>query len=254
MPTHISPKSAESAATPIVSIHELRARCSNCSMRELCLPYGLEQHDLHQLDQLVASRHRLKKGEILFRPGDPFTALHAVRLGSTMTTVLAEDGREQVCGYHLPGDLLGLDGVEAGQHRGQSIALEDSEICSLPLERLEELARHAPALQRNLLRFMSREIDRDHYMMLLLGSMRAEERLAAFLLNLAHRYRQRGYSSTEFVLRMTREEIGSFLGLKLETVSRLFSRFQQEGLVQTQGRAVKLLDVTALKQLAGQRC
>jgi len=253
MATHISPKSAGPATTSVISIHELKARCSNCSMRELCLPHGLDQHDLDQLDQLIASRRRLKKGEVLYRPGDPFTALHALRLGSTMTTVLAEDGREQVCGYHLPGDLLGLDGIEAGYHKGQSVALEDSEICALPLDRLEEFARHAPALQRNLHRFLSREIDRDHNMMLLLGSMRAEERLAAFLLNLAHRYKQRGYSSTEFVLRMTREEIGSFLGLKLETVSRLFSRFQQEGLIQTQGRAVKLLDVTALKQLAGQR-
>ena len=222
-------------------------------MRELCLPYSLDPHDLHQLDQLVATRQRLKKGDILYRAGDSFTALHAVKLGSTMTTVLAEDGREQVCGYHLPGDLFGLDGIDNGHHKGQSTALEDSEICSVPLERLEELARHVPALQHNLHRFLSREIDRDHNIMLLLGSMRAEERVAAFLLNLAHRYRQRGYSSTEFVLRMTREEIGSFLGLKLETVSRLFSRFQQEGLIQAQGRAVKLLDVTALKQLAGQR-
>jgi CRP/FNR family transcriptional regulator len=250
----IPPLPRTAGATPsVVSLHELRARCSNCSMRELCLPYSLDAHDLHQLDQLVATRQRLKKGDILYRAGDSFTALHAVKLGSTMTTVLAEDGREQVCGYHLPGDLFGLDGIDDGHHKGQSIALEDSEICSVPLERLEELARHVPALQHNLHRFLSREIDRDHNIMLLLGSMRAEERLAAFLLNLAHRYRQRGYSSTEFVLRMTREEIGSFLGLKLETVSRLFSRFQQEGLIQAQGRAVKLLDVTALKQLAGQR-
>jgi len=238
---------------PVISIHDLRTRCSNCSMRELCLPYDLEPADLQRLDQLIATRQRLKKGEILYRVGDPFTGLYAVRLGSTMTTVLAEDGREQVCGYHLPGDLFGLDGVDGGEHKVQSVALEDSEVCALPLERIEELARHVPTLQHNLHRFLSRELDRDHNIMLLLGSMRAEERLATFLLNLAHRYRIRGYSSTEFVLRMTREEIGSFLGLKLETVSRLFSRFQQEGLIQAQGRAVKLLDVAALRQLAGQR-
>ena len=244
---------ATATASRVISIHELRERCSNCSMRELCLPFGLDQDEMRQLEQLTAKRVQLKKGDALYRAGDPLTGLYAIRLGSCKTTVLGEDGREQICGHHLTGDLVGLDGICAGQHSGHAIALEDSELCVLPLDRLEDLARHVPPLQRNLHRFMSREIDRDHNIMLLLGSMRAEERLAVFLLNLAQRYRQRGYSSTEFVLRMTREEIGSFLGLKLETVSRLFSRFQQEGVLQVRGRAVKLLDLPALKQLAGQR-
>jgi CRP/FNR family transcriptional regulator, anaerobic regulatory protein len=244
---------ATATASPVISIHDLRARCSNCSMRELCLPFGLDQNELRQLEQLTTKRMKLKKGDALYRAGDPLAALYAIRLGSCKTTVLGEDGREQICGYHLMGDLLGLDGICDGEHSGHATALEDSEICALPLDRLEDLARHVPTLQHNLHRFMSREIDRDHNIMLLLGSMRAEERLAVFLLNLAQRYRQRGYSSTEFVLRMTREEIGSYLGLKLETVSRLFSRFQQEGMLQVQGRAVKLLDLPALKQLAGQR-
>lgn len=208
---------------------------------------------MHQLEQLTTKRVQLKRGDALYRAGDPLTALYAIRRGSSKTTVLGEDGREQICGYHLMGDIVGLDGIHSGGHSGHAIALEDSEICVLPVDRLEDLARHVPALQHNLHRFMSREIDRDHNIMLLLGSMRAEERLAVFLLNLAHRYRLRGYSSTEFILRMTREEIGSYLGLKLETVSRLFSRFQQEGVLQVQGRAVKLLDLVALKQLAGQR-
>jgi CRP/FNR family transcriptional regulator len=151
------------------------------------------------------------------------------------------------------GDLIGLDGIGNDRHGCQAIALEDTEVCALPFDRIEELARSMPPLQHNLHRFLSKEISRDHNIMLLLGSMRADERLAVFLLNLADRYRRRGYSSTEYVLRMTREEIGSYLGLKLETVSRLFSRFQEEGLIQVQGRAVKLLDPGALKQIVGQR-
>ncbi len=240
-------------AAAVISIRDLKSHCSTCSMRELCLPVGLSTDELKQLDALVGHRIKLKKGDALYRAGDSFQSLYAVRLGSLKTTVLAEDGREQVSGYHMLGDIIGLDGIGTGRHGCQAVALEDTEICVLPFERLEDLARAVPQLQHNLHLFLSREISRDHNIMLLLGSMRAEERLAVFLLNLSERYRRRGYSSTEFVLRMTREEIGSYLGLKLETVSRLFSRFQEEGLIQVQGRAVKLIDLAALKQLVGQR-
>ncbi len=241
------------APAPVISIRDLKTHCSTCSMRELCLPVGLNPDEVKQVDALVGNRVKLKKGDSLYRAGDTFSALYAVRLGSLKTTVLAEDGREQVSGYHMLGDIIGLDGIGSERHGCQALALEDTEVCVLPFERLEDLARDLPSLQHNLYQFLSREISRDHNIMLLLGSMRAEERLAVFLLNLSDRYRRRGYSSTEFVLRMTREEIGSYLGLKLETVSRLFSRFQEEGLIQVQGRAVKLLDITALKQLVGQR-
>ena len=250
-----SPSPAVMPASPVVvSIRDLKTRCSNCSMRELCLPIGLGLDALRQLDELIAARKRLKKGDVLFRAGDAFTALYAIRMGSCKTTVLAEDGREQVAGYHMLGDVIGMDGIATGRHGSQAVALEDSEACLLPFKDLEMLSRSVAPLQQNLHRFLSREISRDHSVMLLLGGMRAEERLAAFLLNLSQRYRERGYSSTEFVLRMSREEIGSYLGLKLETVSRLFSRFQQEGLLQVQGRSIKLLDIATLKQLLGQRC
>ena len=221
-------------------------------MRALCLPVGLGEADLAQLDAVLGNRMKLKKGDSLFRNGAPFSSLFAVRLGSLKTTVLSDDGREQVAGYHMPGDLLGLDGMGDDKHRCEATALEDTELCVLPFSRIEEVARDVPALQHNLHKFMSREIERDHKVMLLLGSMRAEERLAAFLLNLSERYHSRGYSSTEFVLRMTREEIGSYLGLKLETVSRLFSRFQEEGLVVVAGRSVRIVDLPMLKQLVGQ--
>ena len=241
------------ASAPVISLRDLKVHCSTCSMRELCLPVGLNADEMKQVDALIGSRTKLKKTDTLYRAGEPFTALFAIRLGSLKTTVLAEDGREQVSGYHMLGDIIGLDGIGTDRHGCQAIALEDTEVCVLPFERIEELARSMPPLQHNLHQFLSREISRDYNIMLLLGSMRAEERLAVFLLNLAERYRRRGYSSTEYVLRMTREEIGSYLGLKLETVSRLFSRFQEEGLIQVQGRAVKLLDPGALKQIVGQR-
>lgn len=220
-------------------------------MRELCLPMGLLEAEVDQLDAILGNRTRTPKGQSLFRHGAPFTALYAVRLGSFKTTVLAEDGREQIAGYHLPGDILGLDGLHVERHGCAAVALEDSEACMIPYAQLEEVTRNVPGLRQNLFRFVGREIHNDHQQMLLLGSMRAEERLAAFLLNLSDRYRSRGYSSTEFVLRMTREEIGSFLGMKLETVSRLFSRFQQEGLVQVQGRAVRIVDLPTLRRLVG---
>jgi CRP/FNR family transcriptional regulator, anaerobic regulatory protein len=237
----------------VISIRDLKAACASCSLRELCMPFGLTDEQLAHIDSLVGSRKRLRKGETLFDSGDGFTDLYAVWVGSLKTTVLAEDGREQVTGYQLPGDIIGLDGIGHDRHTGRAVALEDSEVCVLPFDRLEALARKVPALQHNLRRVLAREITRDQAVMLLLGSMRAEERVAAFLLDVAERYRQRGYSATHYVLRMTREEIGSFLGLKLETVSRLLSRFQQEGIVRIQGREVTILDAVALRELCGAR-
>jgi CRP/FNR family transcriptional regulator len=245
----------QEAATPrypSVTIRDLKAHCSACSLRELCLPVGLDKQGLEQLDALVTNRRKVRKGETLYQVGDDFESIYAIRVGSFKTVILAEDGREQVSGYHMLGELIGLDGIGLERHGCQALALEDSEVCILPFDRLEDLARDMAPLQHNLHRLLSREISRDHNMMLLLGSMRAEERLAAFLLNLSQRYQRRGYSSTEFVLRMTREEIGSYLGLKLETVSRLFSKFQEEGLIRVQQKAIKLLDAHALKTLITQ--
>ena len=220
-------------------------------MRELCLPVGLTSDEMKQFDALIAHRTKLKKNDTLYRAGEPFHALYAIQFGSLKTVVLAEDGREQVTGYHMLGEIIGFDGIGTDRHCAGAMALEDTEVCALPFVGIENLARTMPTLQHNLHQIMSREITRDQSAMLMLGSMRADERLAMFLLNLADRYRRRGYSSTEYVLRMTREEIGSYLGLKLETVSRLFSRFQDEGLIQVQGRAVKLLDSVRLKRIVG---
>jgi CRP/FNR family transcriptional regulator, anaerobic regulatory protein len=241
------------APAPGLSIEDLKTHCRNCSLRELCLPVGLTSDEMQQVDALIVNRTKLRKNEVLYRVGEPFHALYAIRVGSLKTKMLVEDGREQVAGYHMLGDIIGLDGVGTDRHGTEAIALENTEVCVVPFANVENLARSVPALQQNLHKVMSREIAQEQSVMLLLGTMRAEERLAAFLLNLSDRYRSRGYSATEYVLRMTREEIGSYLGLKLETVSRLFSHFQKEGLIWVHGRTVKLLELGALKQLVGQR-
>jgi CRP/FNR family transcriptional regulator len=240
-----------SVPSRVIAYSDLHAHCTSCALRELCLPAGLAQEALRQLDEIADTHRRVAKRNSLFRPGDPFVALYAIRLGTFKTVLLSEDGREQITGYHIGGELVGLDGVGAGAHRCEAVALEDSEVCVIPYDTVDRMARDVPELRHNLYRFISRDAERAQSMMFVLGSMRAEERLASFLLDLAQRYQSRGYSSSEFVLRMTREETASYLGLKLETVSRLFSRMQGEGLMQVQGRAVKLLDLLALKRLAG---
>jgi CRP/FNR family transcriptional regulator len=229
--------------------HRSAGVCSTCTVRKVCMPFDLDAETMRLVDQIVATRIRVKKGETLFHDGDRFAELYAIRSGSCKTLLLTEDGHEQVSGFHMAGDMLGIEGIDAQAHTCRAVALEDTEVCALPFERMEELARRNPGLQHALHRLLSREISRERNVMLMLGTMRAEQRLAAFLLDLSRRYHARGYSSTEFVLRMTREEIGSHLGLKLETVSRLFSRFHQEGVVLVQGRVIKLLDPLALRHL-----
>ncbi|MFN4148990.1 MAG: fumarate/nitrate reduction transcriptional regulator Fnr [Rhodocyclaceae bacterium] len=237
-----------------LSIPAIREACSQCNLRELCLPVGLTDQELGQLDELVTLRRRILRGQHLFRSGDPFEAIYAIKTGFFKTDVLLEDGREQVTGFQMAGEILGLDGIGSDKHACNAIALEDSEVCVIPFADLEGHLRTIGSLQHQFHKVMSREIVRDHGVMMLLGIMRAEERLAAFLLNLSQRFTARGYSPTEFNLRMTRNEIGSYLGLKLETVSRAFSRFQEEGLIAVHQKHIRILDVAGLKKLLSERC
>ena len=227
----------------------IKVACSNCNLRELCMPMGLTGDDLGKLDELVAQRRKIKRGTPLFSNGDKFTAFYAIRTGFFKTCVATEDGRDQVTGFQMAGEIMGLDGIVGDRHTCDAIALEDAEVCVMPYERIEDLSREVPALQTHVHKIMSREIVREHGVMLLLGSMRAEERLAAFLLNLVQRLHARGFSSSELVLRMTREEIGSYLGLKLETVSRTFSKFAEDGMVDVKQRHVRILDTDALRAI-----
>ena len=222
-------------------------------MRELCLPMGLTPDAMRELDALITIRRHFKRGNSVFRCGDRFGALYAIRSGSCKVTLATEEGREQVSGYHIMGDIMGFDGIASGRHGARAVALEDTEMCEIPFARLEELCQRLASLQHNLHRLLSREVTRDENLLLVLGSMGAEERVVAFLLNLSNRYRQRGYSSTEFVLRMTRGEIGSYLGLSLETVSRVFSHLQEQGAIKAEKKVVQLVNLPALRAMINER-
>ena len=228
-----------------------RTTCSTCSLRELCLPVGLSADDMARLDELVLLRRPVKRGDYLFRACDPFDSLYAVRTGFFKTKVLLEDGREQVTGFQMTGELIGLDGIGTERHTCDAVALENSEVCVIPFARLEHLSREMEVLQHHFHKVMSREIVREHGVMMLLGSMRAEERLAAFLLNLSQRMMARGFSPHEFNLRMTRDEIGSYLGLKLETVSRVLSRFQDDALIAVAQKNIHIKDAIGLRRIVG---
>ena len=239
--------SIATADTPVASRPtSLPTLCSNCHLKDLCLPCGLEEPDLERLDDLHFGRRRFKAGDALYHAGDRFQFVYAVRSGTFKSSLALADGREQVSGFHMAGELMGLDGVANGQHASGATALEDAEVCAIPHAHLNDLARSSTKMQMVMSRLMSREIVREHSLMMLLGSMNAEERLAGFLLNLSQRLKARGYSSQEFHLRMSRAEIGSYLGMKLETVSRTFSAFQQQRLLEVDKRHIRILDLDAL--------
>ena len=211
------------------------------------MPVDLSVSDLDRIENIVQKRKRVKRGEQLFRNGDSFHSLYAIRTGFFKTSVSTTDGREQVTGFQMAGEIMGLDGIVSDRHTCDAMSLEDAEVCIMPFDRIEELSREITALQKHVHKIMSREIVREHGVMMLLGSMRAEERVAAFLLNLTQRLHTRGFSQSELVLRMTREEIGSYLGLKLETVSRTFSKFMEDGLVDVKQKNLHILNPDALK-------
>jgi len=230
-------------------LQPMKTLCSTCSLRELCLPVGLRPDEFEQLDTVIKQSHRLKKGGFLFRSGESFHSLYAIRTGFFKTTVASQDGRDQVTGFFMSGELIGMDGICTHSHSCDAVALEDSEVCELPFGHMEALSKEIPSIQTHFFRLMSREIVRDQGVMLLLGNMRAEERIAAFLLNLSQRLHHRGFAANDFILRMSREEIGSYLGLKLETVSRTLSRFHQEGLIVVEHKHIRLLKPELLNQM-----
>ena len=227
----------------------IKVACSSCNLRELCMPIGMDAGEFTRVDGLVSKRLTVKRGAALFRAGDAFNALHAIRSGFLKTTVSSANGQSQVTGFHMAGEIIGLDGIASEHHTCDAIALEDTEVCTMPFERIEEIAREIKALQHHVHKIMSGEIVRDQGVMLLLGNMRADERLAAFLLNLQHRLQARGFSGSDLILRMTREEIGSYLGLSLETVSRTFSKFAEDGLITVNQRQIHIQDSEALKSI-----
>lgn len=229
--------------------HRLRKRCSTCSLAELCLPMGLDRIDVEQLDDVVSQSSPLHAGDHLYRKGDAFQALYAVRSGYLKTYVVDDTGREQVLGFYLPGELVGLDAIYPEKHQCNAVALDTASVCELPYEKLSDLAEHLPSLQKQMFRLLSKDISNSQA---LTGDFTAEERLAAFLLGLSARLKVRGYSATHFLLAMPRRDIANYLRLATETVSRVFKRFQQEGLIEVDRRDIRLLDISRLDAIS--RC
>ena len=227
-----------------------RVSCNDCSLSAVCLPLAVTTGQLEELDSIIKRSRPLKRGEHLFRAADPFESVYAVRSGAVKTYSLSEEGEEQVTGFYLPGEILGMDGISRARHMSSAKALESASVCEIPFSRLEELSARIPTLQHHFFQLMSKEIQSDHELHLLLGKKSAEDRVAALLISLADRHRNRGLSPDRFRLPMSRYDIANYLGLAVETVSRIFTRFQQQGLVSTEGREIQILNRTALANSA----
>ena len=247
VPRHPDPTVFRSSASQGLLVVPVKGLCSSCNLRQICFPCGLAEDEIGRIEALSLLRRKIKRSESLYHMNEPFHALHVVRTGSFKTRLLTEDAREQVTGFQMAGEIIGMDGIGTDVHTCDAIALEDSEVCSIPFVELERLSAEIQSFQRYLHKIMGREIVREHDAMVVLGQMRSEERVAVFLLNLSRHFAARGYSSSEFNLRMSREEIGSYLGLKLETVSRSLSKLQEESLVEVHQRHIRIVDFDRLK-------
>ena len=235
----------------LVDMMAVKQACRGCSLRQLCLPLGVSAEDLQRLEAIVRRSHPIARGKQVFRLGDRFHAIYAVRSGSVKTYTLTESGAEQVTGFHLPGELIGFDALATGCHPCGAKTLETTTVCELPFAPLEALTGQVPSLRHQLLRLMSQEILADGELLTLIAKRSAEQRLAAFLFNLSARFKLRGFAAHELRLAMSRNEIADYLGLAVETVSRLFTRFQQQELLLVQHKNVRILDSDRLCQLAG---
>ncbi len=226
--------------------------CTNCGVYELCYSVGGDT-DLSMLDTIVKSRKPIKRGEYLYQTGKPFRSIYAIRWGSIKTSILTDDGRVQVTGFHVQGKVLGLDAIGTSQYNCEATALEATAVCEIPFSRIEELSKEFPDLQYKMMKIMGQEILDNRELMLLLGKMNAEERMAAYLLSMSQHFERSGVSATQFNLSMSRSDIGNYLGMAEETVCRILTRFQGEGLITTQRRKITLNDPERLRTLAHRR-
>jgi CRP/FNR family transcriptional regulator len=236
--------------SPVLDLIQLRRGCTYCSVRQLCLPGGIGADELQQLDRIVQHRRQIARGERLFRLGDPLTAVFVAREGAFKSVSISEDGEEQVLGFHLPGELIGLDALGTGEHRCEGVALTTANVCEVPYDQLSKVAAQIPSLQQQLLRVIGQSVGRDHDHLGILVRRQANERIALFLHSLGERYRNIGHSDRQFQLPMSREDIARFLGLALETVSRTFTRLQDDGIIAVTGRRIEILLPAELLRLA----
>ncbi len=235
--------------TPI-DLASLRRSCSHCSLRQLCLPADIGMADLARLDEVVRRKRPLRRDERLFHHGDALASIYVARNGAFKTVSLSEAGDERVIGFHLPGELMGLDALAGGEHRCEAVALDPSEVCEVPVDDLAAVAAQLPGLQRQLMRVIGQSIARDQDHAEMLARRHANERIALFLHGLGERLEHIGQSALQFRLAMSREDIASYLGLAIETVSRGFTRLQDDRVIAVSGRQVEVLDPAELIRLA----
>lgn len=231
--------------------HDREISCSGCRLASICLPIALQASDIDRLNAIIQRGRPLQKGEHVYREADSFSAVYAVRSGALKAYSITDDGTEQVTGFYLPGEVFGMDGVSRNQYASSAVALETSAICEIPFERLGDLSARIPTLQRHFFRLMSQEITQDQQLITLLSKNSAEQRVATLLLSISARNARRKLSATAFRLPMSRTDIGNYLGLTVETVSRVFSRFQKLGLLASTNREITILDSTRLREIAG---
>jgi len=234
-----------------INFNQLKVSCASCSLRELCIPQGMTDDELKLIDTVIERKKPVHKNDYLFRAGDTNRSIYAVLSGSVKTLVDNPNGEEQIVGFHLPGELLGMDGFSGDAHTCSAVALETSSVCEFPLESLDEVCHVVPSIQYAMRRIMGREVTKDHAMLLLLGRMSAEEKLASFLISLSKRMAQRHWKPTEFNLTMPRQDIANYLGLAVETVSRLFAHLQDENIIEVDRRRVNISDMDRLKAIVG---
>jgi CRP/FNR family transcriptional regulator len=246
---HVSKNTDMLRNNKFMKLEDIKVSCKDCSLSELCLPHGMSESEIGELDKIVKHLPPLQSGQHLYRAGDKGRSLFAVRSGAAKSYCITESGEEQVLGFTLPGELVGLDGLSDGFYTSSSIVLQTSSICEMPYDGLEGLCKTLPGLNRQILRVASREISAEQQMLMQLGKRTAEERLASFLLSLSTRFNQRGLSATEFNLPMSRQDIGNYLGLAIETVSRLFAHFQEQGLLRVNRKQITILDIGMLKAM-----
>jgi len=232
---------------------EFTISCQQCGLNDLCLPHTLTNEEIEKVDSIIKRRKPLKRGDYLYNTGDEFSSIYAVRSGSIKAFTIDTEGEEQVVGFYLPGELLGLDAIDSKVHLSTAKSMETTSICEIPFDSIEDLSATIRNLQVHMYRLLSREIRVDQELQMLLAKKSAEERISAFLMNLSLRYQQRRLSSTHFRLPMARSDIGNYLGLAIETVSRTLTRLQTTGVLMVEGKEVEILDLNALCNIAHSR-
>jgi CRP/FNR family transcriptional regulator len=230
--------------------HDYQVTCANCRLNGICLPLALESDDIKLLEDIIQRSKPLQKNQHLYREGDDFQSVYAVRSGTLKAYKTTDDGKEQVTGFYFPGEILGMDGISNNTHASSAKALETAAICEIPFTSLEKLSSLMPSLQRHFFQLMSREITEDQQLITLLSKNSADERVASLMLSISTRYARRKLSATQFRLPMSRVDIGNYLGLTVETVSRVFSRMQKMDILQVDNKEICILDVTGLQKMA----